>query len=87
MPTSQQHSTVRTTLGDTEYFKGIGPIQFEGLDSDNPLAYRYYDANRVVGGKTMQDHLRFAVSYWHTFCGMGGDPLVSSNRPHPASKR
>ncbi len=75
MSKPQQSATVRTTLGDTEYFKGISPIKFEGRDSDNPLSYRFYDATRVVGGKTMQDHLRFAVSYWHTFCGTGGDPF------------
>jgi xylose isomerase len=63
------------TLGNTEYFKNIGPIRYEGRDSDNPLAFRFYDENRVVGGKTMREHLRFAVSYWHTFCGTGGDPF------------
>ena len=62
-------------LGDKEFFPGIGKVQFEGVQSDNPLAYRFYDENRVVGGKTMREHLRFAVSYWHTFCGTGGDPF------------
>ena len=58
-----------------EYFKGINKIQFEGTTSKNPMAFRYYDENRVIGGKTMKEHLRFAVAYWHTFCGDGGDPF------------
>lgn len=58
-----------------EYFKGITKIQFEGKNSDNPLAFRYYNENEVVGGKTMKEHLRFAVAYWHTFQGTGGDPF------------
>ncbi len=62
-------------IGNKEYFKGIGQIKFEGPTSKNPLAFKWYDANKVVGGKTMKDHLRFAVAYWHTFCGEGGDPF------------
>lgn len=61
--------------GSTEYFKGIGQIQFEGRESDNPLAFRWYDENAVVSGKSMKEHMRFAVAYWHTFCGTGGDPF------------
>ncbi len=71
------------TLGNTEYFKNIGPIRYEGRDSDNPLAFRFYDENRVVGGKTMREHLRFAVSYWHTFCGTGGDPFGAPTKNFP----
>jgi xylose isomerase len=55
------------------YFASIPPIQFEGLTSVNPLAYRYYDKDRVVLGKRMEDHLRMAVCYWHTFCSEGAD--------------
>ena len=58
-----------------EYFNGISKIKFEGRGTDNPLAFRWYDENRVIAGKTMKDHMRFAVSYWHTFCGTGGDPF------------
>jgi xylose isomerase len=58
-----------------KYFKGIKKIQFEGLKSKNPMAFRYYDENRIVAGKTMKEHMRFAVAYWHTFCGEGGDPF------------
>ena len=64
-----------STLSKTEFFTGIQPIQFEGRESDNPLAFKWYDAQRVVAGKTMEEHLRFAVSYWHTFTGTGGDPF------------
>ncbi|MGD9557022.1 MAG: xylose isomerase, partial [Mangrovibacterium sp.] len=54
--------------GNKEYFPGIGQIRYEGPESKNPLAFRWYDENRLVGGKTMKDHLRFAVAYWHSFC-------------------
>ncbi|WP_017260113.1 xylose isomerase [Pedobacter arcticus] len=59
----------------TEFFKGIGQIKFEGLESDNPLAFRWYDADRVIAGKTMKEHLRFAGAYWHSFNGNGADPF------------
>ncbi|MEX0323823.1 MAG: xylose isomerase [Puniceicoccaceae bacterium] len=61
--------------GDKEYFPGIGKIAYEGRDSDNPLAFKWYDENAVVAGKTMKEHFRFAIAYWHTFCGVGGDPF------------
>lgn len=66
--------------GNKEYFPGIGKIKFEGKDSKNPLAFRWYDENKVVAGKTMKEHLRFAVAYWHTFCGEGGDPFGPGTR-------
>ncbi|MFT4519651.1 MAG: xylose isomerase [Halioglobus sp.] len=62
-------------VGDTEYFSGIGKIPFEGKESDNPLAFKFYDADKIVGGKRMEDHLRFAACYWHTFCAGGSDPF------------
>ena len=62
-------------LGDKEYYKGIGQIQFEGAGWDNPLAFKYYNPEQLVAGKTMREHFRFAVAYWHTFCGQGGDPF------------
>ncbi len=61
--------------GETEFFKGIGQIKYEGPQSDNPLAFRWYDENRVVAGKTLKDHFRFACAYWHSFCGNGSDPF------------
>ena len=63
------------TIGNKEYFPGIDKIKYEGPESKNPLAFKWYDENKVVAGKTMKDHLRFAVAYWHTFCGTGGDPF------------
>jgi len=65
------------------YFADIEPIKFEGLESTNPLAYRYYDKDRVVMGKTMAEHLRMAVCYWHTFCWDGFDVFGAGtfNRP------
>jgi len=69
--------------GDTTYFPGVDQITFEGPDSDNPLAFKTYDPNRVVAGKTMEDHLRFAVCYWHSFCATGGDPFGPGTRVHP----
>jgi len=62
-------------IGDKAYFPGIGAIPYEGVGSDNPLAFKFYDRNKVVAGKTMEEHLRFAVCYWHTFCGNGADPF------------
>ena len=67
-----------------QYFPEVSEhIQFEGSDSDNPLAFKYYDAERVVAGKTMRDHLKFAVAFWHTMKGTGADPFGGGvyNRP------
>ncbi|HEY1201945.1 MAG TPA: hypothetical protein VGE79_13230 [Niastella sp.] len=69
--------------GDKEFFKGIGSIKYEGVESDNPLAFKWYDANKVVAGKTMQEHLRFAVCYWHTFCNTGADPFGPGTKHFP----
>ena len=62
-------------MASKEYFKGIGNIQFEGKESDNPLAFKYYNPDQVVAGKTMKEHFKFAIAYWHTFCGQGADPF------------
>ncbi len=67
----------------TEFFKGIGQIKFEGLESDNPLAFRWYDAERVIAGKTMKEHLRFAGAYWHSFNGNGADPFGGPTHVFP----
>jgi len=72
--------------GQKEYFKGIDKIKFEGPESDNPLAFKYYDENKVVGGKTMKDHFRFAIAYWHTFCGTGEDPFGPDPEYPPANQ-
>ena len=70
-------------LGEKEFFKRIPEIKFEGLQSDNPLAYRWYDENKTVAGKTMKEWLRFAVAYWHSFVGNGGDPFGEPTHIHP----
>lgn len=62
-------------IGNKEFYKGIGEIKYEGKDSDNPLAFKYYNPDQVVAGKTMRDHFKFSVAYWHTFCGQGSDPF------------
>jgi len=69
--------------GNKEYFPGIGKIKFEGVESRNPLAFKWYDETRVINGKTMKDYLRFAVAYWHTFCGDGGDPFGPGTKAFP----
>ncbi|MCG8697502.1 MAG: xylose isomerase [Bacteroidales bacterium] len=63
--------------GNQEYFPGIGKIAYEGRESTNPLAFKWYDEKKVVGGKTMKEIFRFAVAYWHSFCGDGSDPFGS----------
>ena len=62
-------------LSSKKYFKGIDSIKFEGKESDNPLAFKYYNPSQIVAGKTMREHFKFAIAYWHTFCGQGSDPF------------
>lgn len=76
-----------TLNSDNEFFKGIGNIKFEGTESDNPLAFRWYDAERVVAGKKLKDHLRFAGAYWHSFCGNGADPFGAPTHIFPWDKK
>tara|TARA_B110000858_G_scaffold135285_1_gene153857 strand:+ start:1368 stop:2693 length:1326 start_codon:yes stop_codon:yes gene_type:complete len=64
-----------SSLATKEYFKGIDTIKFEGKESDNPLAFKYYNPSQVVAGKTIREHFKFAIAYWHTFCGQGADPF------------
>jgi xylose isomerase len=68
------------TLGNREYFPGIGKIKFEGTQSDNPLAFKWYDEQRIIAGKPMKDVMRYAVAYWHSFCNTGGDPFGPGTR-------
>ena len=77
--------SVQVTVGDKEFFPGISKISYEGPDSTNSLAFKYYDENRVVAGRPMRDHFRFAVAYWHSFCGTGVDPFGSPTRALPWS--
>lgn len=72
------------TLSKTRtYFKSIPVIPFEGPESDNPLAFRWYDENRVVAGKTLKEHFRFACAYWHSFNGTGSDPFGGATHIFP----
>ncbi len=59
----------------TEYFPDVKPIRYEGPDSKNPLSFKHYNAQEKILGKTMEEHFRFSVCYWHTFKGLGGDPF------------
>jgi xylose isomerase len=70
-------------IGKKEYFPGIGKIKFEGVESRNPLAFKWYDETKIINGKSMKDHLRFAIAYWHTFCGDGGDPFGPGTKSYP----
>ncbi|MCO4843464.1 MAG: xylose isomerase [Yoonia sp.] len=67
----------------TDFFKGIPQIKFEGPQSDNDFAFRHYDAEEVVMGKKMKDHLRFAAAYWHSFAWPGGDPFGGATFERP----
>ncbi|MDP7444894.1 MAG: xylose isomerase [Candidatus Poseidoniia archaeon] len=69
--------------GAKEYFTGIDRIPFEGTESYNPLAFRYYDADKVLGDKTLEEHLRFAVAYWHSFGPSGADPFGVDTKEYP----
>jgi xylose isomerase len=65
------------------YFPSVGKIKFEGKESKNPLAFRYYDAEKVVYGKPMKDWFKFCMAWWHTLCGEGGDPFGPGTQVHP----
>ena len=69
--------------GNKEYYKGIDAIRYEGKESDNPLAFKYYDPELVVAGKKMREHFKFAIAYWHTFCGQGSDPFGPGTQNFP----
>ena len=67
----------------TGFFGDVGKIGYEGPDSTNPLAYRFYNKDEVVLGKRLEDHLRFAVAYWHSFAWPGGDPFGGQTFERP----
>ncbi|MDN5212691.1 xylose isomerase [Fulvivirgaceae bacterium BMA12] len=83
MSSNNSTETLPVTIGEKEYFKGIDKISYEGNNSDNPFAFKYYDENKLIAGKTMKDHFRFAVAYWHTFCGTGADPFGLPTKNFP----
>ncbi|KQT16723.1 xylose isomerase [Chryseobacterium sp. Leaf404] len=70
----------------TEFFSGIDQIKFEGKESRNPLAFRHYDAEKMIMGKPMKDWMRFAMAWWHTLCADGSDPFGGPTIHHPWSK-
>ncbi len=70
-------------LGEKEYFKGINEIKYEGRESDNPLAFKFYNPDQVVAGKTMREHFKFAMAYWHTMGGVGNDPFGPGTKLFP----
>jgi len=70
-------------VGEKEFFPGIRKINYEGPKSKNPLSFKFYDPEKVVRGKPMKDHLRFAVAYWHSFCAEGNDPFGAGTIDHP----
>ena len=69
-----------------DYFKNIDKIKFEGKDSDNPLAYKFYDADKTVMGKPLKDHFKFAMAYWHSMNDNGADPLEDWTNLYPWNK-
>lgn len=69
--------------GSKEFFPGIGKIKFEGVESRNPLAFRWYDENRIVMGKSMKDWFRFSMAYWHSLCAEGGDQFGGGTMTFP----
>lgn len=70
-------------MSNNTYFKGIDHIKYEGKHSDNPFAFKYYNPDQVVAGKTMREHFKFAIAYWHTFCGQGSDPFGAGTQNFP----
>ncbi|MBI2275395.1 MAG: xylose isomerase [Chitinophagaceae bacterium] len=74
---------MKVITGDKEFFQGISQVKYEGPGTDNPLAFRWYDADKVVAGKPMKDWLRFACAYWHSFVGNGGDPFGEPTHLYP----
>ena len=76
-----------TSTMQKEYFKKVPQIKYEGKDSDNPFAFRWYDEKKVVAGKTMKEYLRFAGAYWHSFCGSGADPFGEPTHLFPWNEK
>ena len=74
---------MQVVLGTKEYFPGVGEIKFEGPESDNPLAFKWYDENRIISGKKLKEYIKFAVAYWHSFCNTGGDPFGPGTKFFP----
>jgi xylose isomerase len=78
---------MQVITGSKEFFKNIPQIKFEGTNSDNPLAFRWYDESKIVAGKPMKDILRFACAYWHSFVGSGADPFGEPTHIFPWNEK
>ena len=74
------------TIGNKEFFKGVSQIKYEGPDSKNPLAFEYYNPEQIVCGKSMREHFKFAIAYWHSFGGNGSDPFGNATQIFPWDK-
>ena len=74
------------TIGNKEFFKGVSQIKHEGPDSKNPLAFKYYNPEQIVCGKSMREHFKFAIAYWHSFGGNGSDPFGNATQIFPWDK-
>jgi len=74
---------MKVSIRTKEFFPTVGKIRFEGVESRNPLTFRYYDENKIVSAKAMKEHLRFSMAYWHTLCGTGGDPFGPGRKEFP----
>lgn len=73
-------------MSTNEYFPTVDKIEYEGPDSDNPFSFKYYNEDQVVAGKTMKEHFRFAIAYWHSFCNENNDPFGTGTRIFPWDK-
>ena len=78
---------MKVVTGNKEYFKNISQIKFEGVETDNPLAFRWYDENKIVAGKSLKDHLRYSCAYWHSFNGSGADPFGEPTHIFPWNEK
>ena len=78
---------MKVITGAKEFFKNIPQIKFEGTESDNPFAFRWYDENKVVDGKTMKEFFRFACAYWHSFVNTGSDPFGEGTHIFPWNEK
>lgn len=70
-------------MATKEYFPSVGKIKFEGKESKNPMAFRYYDPEKIIMGKKMKDWMKFAMAWWHTLCAEGGDPFGPGTKVFP----
>ena len=78
---------MKVVTGNKEYFKNISQIKFEGVETDNPIAFRWYDESKIVAGKSLKDHLRYSCAYWHSFNGSGADPFGEPTHIFPWNEK